>query len=284
MSICMVTGNEGYIGSHLEARLKTLGHKVIPWDIKSGSDIRRLAAEFQTWGKHIKIEYLFHLAAKPRVEYSILKPSDALSHNVHGTSSVLEFAHKTGVKRVIFSSSSAVYGDGRGPLNPYGLHKLMSEMECKHYSQQFNLPTVCLRYFNVYSEDQRVDGPYSTVIANWMERIRNGKDLIINGDGTIGRDYVHVNDVVEANIVAMECDLPENHHLTTDVGTAKVYTLNDIKEIILEVIPDSRFRNDPPRMGDPKMTKATLSPLVSFPWSAKIPFDKGCRECFSRLK
>ena len=103
-----------------------------------------------------------------------------------------------------FSSSSSVVGNGDGPTSPYGLQKLISEMECKLYAELYGVDTVSLRYFNVYSEDQKADGPYATAIANWMQFIRDGKTPFITGTGEQRRDMLHVSDAVRANIFAME--------------------------------------------------------------------------------
>jgi len=274
MANCLVTGDCGYIGSHLVKRLKEEGHNVYGWDIKNGKDIRRLV-DYSFWDQ--PFDFIFHLAAKPRVQESVLNPSSTLSNNVQGTSAVLEFAHKTGVKKVIFSSSSAIYGNGEGPINPYGLHKLMSEMECKFYSEHFNLSTVCLRYFNVYSEDQAVDGPYCTVIANWMDKIRKGEDPIIYGDGSIKRDFIYIDDIVEANLIAMNYD--QTKSLTTDIGTGQSHSLNEIKEYILSV-GNVQFKHEPKKECDPLETRATLAPYSIFPWKPKVSFSKGLKKCF----
>ena len=125
------------------------------------------------------IEYVFHLAALPRVEFSVLRPSWSLRQNVLATSVLLEWASNNNVKRFIFSSSSACVGSGNGPTSPYGLQKLMSEMECKLYSELYGLDTVCLRYFNAYSEDQPYGGAYTTAIASWKEKIRQSKPCLL---------------------------------------------------------------------------------------------------------
>ena len=194
----LVTGYKGYIGSHIYKTLQNKGHEVHGIDIKDGDDILHCLP-------NEAFDYVFHLAALPRVEYSVYHPSYTLKQNVLVTSTLLEWAKDHGVKRVMFSSSSAVMGDGNGvPKSPYGLHKLMSEMECRLFSELYDIDTVCLRYFNAYSEDQPFGGAYATAICAWMEMIREGKPLRIDGDGEQTRDLVHVDDIVSANIFCME--------------------------------------------------------------------------------
>ena len=164
----LVTGHRGYIGSHLYDDLVDLGHEVRGIDLKEGEDILHCLPEGQ-------FDYVFHLAALPQVELSINHPSYTLKQNVLATSVLLEWSKNHGVKRFIFSSSAAAKGDGNGPKSPYALHKLMSEMECKLYSELYGLDTVCLRYFNVYSEDQPFGGSYSTAISAPRKAFKNGR-------------------------------------------------------------------------------------------------------------
>ena len=143
-----------------------------------------------------KPEYIFHLACIPRVAYSVENPVETMQNNVLATTNVLNFARKVGAKRVIYSSSSSVIGDGTGPNSPYGLQKLISEMECRLYSKLYGLDTVSLRYFNVYSPDQEAAGPYATAISNWMRHIREDKKPFITGDGEQRRDMLNVHDAL----------------------------------------------------------------------------------------
>ena len=204
MARCLVTGYKGYIGSHLCKKLEELGHEVMGIDLVDGHDILSdFKEKFHPSYINFKPEYIFHMACFPRVPYSVKNPTSTMKNNVLSTSYVLDFARKVGAKRVIYSSSSSVVGNGDGPTSPYALQKLVSEMECKLYSDLYGLDTVSLRYFNVYSEDQTVDGPYCTAIANWMHSIRQNIVPFITGDGTQSRDMLHVSDAVEANIFAM---------------------------------------------------------------------------------
>ena len=158
MAKCLVTGHKGYIGSRLFKKLKALGHEVEGIDLVDGKDINSLQGlleadhgKFHPHWTNFGAEYIFHLACIPRVAYSIDEPVKTMKNNVLAGSNVLNFARKTGVKRVIYSSSSSIVGNGNGPASPYALQKMTTEIECKLYSELYGLDTVSLRYFNVYS-------------------------------------------------------------------------------------------------------------------------------------
>ena len=288
---CLVTGHQGYIGSHLHAKLKDLGHEVLGIDLKDGKDINSNSYGLEEGGKfhpfwfNFKPEYIFHLACWPRVAYSVENPVETMKNNVLSTSNVLNFARKVGCKRVIYSSSSSVAGnnDGLGPTSPYGLQKLISELECRLYSQLYGLDTVSLRYFNVYSEDQPADGPYTTAIANFMEFIRQGKQPFITGNGSQRRDMIHVDDVVSANIFVMEH--PNDFTgASYDVGTGENISLNEITEIVNYILPNVEFQYVKGRAGDVLETKANVSALKQIGWESKTKISKGIADCFKQLR
>lgn len=271
----LVTGHKGFIGSKLYERLINEGKEVVGIDLKDGQDIVDYLPELEN------VEYVFHMAALPRVEFSVLNPSYTMRHNVLATSKLLEWSAKKGVKRFIFSSSSAIYGNGDlKPQSPYGLHKKMCEEECELYSSLYGLDTVSLRYFNVYSEDQPYGGSYSTIVSAWMHKIKNNQPLIINGDGNNKRDYIHVNDIIDANIFIMNYDKKLNG-TRFDVGTGKNYSVNYIKEYINCVFQNKiKFLNKEPRKGDPSSTLANTLKLSNIGWNYKINFDDGLNKCF----
>jgi UDP-glucose 4-epimerase len=272
MAKCLVTGHEGYIGSRLYRKLKNLGHEVEGIDLNSSypenvcfSLSEDAFSGFLPFWEDFSPDYIFHMACWPRVGYSIENPVKTMKNNVLATSIMLNYAKKNNVKRVIYSSSSSVVGNGEGPMSPYALQKLTSETECRLYSELYNLDTVSLRYFNVYSEDQTADGPYATAISNWMEYIRNRQNPFITGDGEQRRDMIHVDDAIAANIFAMEYDDNFNGK-NYDVGTGKNISLNEIKEIVENYFPDIKFEYISPRKGDARITIANIHPLKALGW------------------
>ena len=218
----LVTGHCGFIGKKIFDLLESQGHHVLGIDLKQGKDM------FYSLPNE-NFDFVFHLAAFPSVEFCNNNPFYSMNNNVLGTSKILEWSRSHGVKRVVFSSSAAV-NDGN-PQSPYGLQKYISELECKMYSKMYRLDTVCLRYFNVYSEDQKYGGAYSSVISAWMEMIRQGKPLRIDGDGSQTRDLIHVDDIVSANIFCMN-HLENFNGESVNIATGRSVSLAHIKNFI----------------------------------------------------
>lgn len=268
---CLVTGHKGYIGNKMYKRLLELGHNIRGIDLKEGENIISCLPD-----EHF--DYVFHFAALPRVEYSVENPSYTMKQNVLSTSILLEWAKKHNVKRVIFSSSSATIGDGFGPKSPYGLQKLISEMECKLYSQLYKLDTVSLRYFNVFSEDQEYGGAYSTVICAWIEMLKKDQRITIEGDGTQTRDFVHVNDIIDVNLFCMDYEESFNG-INYEVGTGVSISINVIKDIVNKYHTVD-WAVKPARKGDVKRTLADTSKLKNIGWCAKIDPITEIINCF----
>ena len=287
---CLVTGHKGYIGSKIYQTLKSLGHDVMGIDLKEEipKDILFYLKEdnegkFHPYFSSFKPEYIFHLACVPRVAYSVENPVETMHNNVLTTSYVLNFARKNNVKRVIYSGSSSVVGNGDGPNSPYGLQKLISEKECKLYSDLYGLDTIALRYFNVYSKCQTVDGPYATAVANWMHSIKTGKNPFITGTGSQRRDMAYLDDVVSANLFAMDHTqkFNGNHY---DVGTGTNISLNEIKKIVLSHNPEVKFDYVDERIGDVGRTIANIKPLSELGWTPEVSILAGLELCFRSLK
>lgn len=249
---CLVTGGAGFIGSNLVDALVSRGNEVVVIDnlaIGKRENINSEAAFFEldiTDFEAIKdlfagMDYVFHLAAMPRVQYSIENPIHSHRVNVMGTLNVLAAAKKAGVRRVIFSASSSAYGPQdvlpwvetmrANPISPYGLQKYVSEIYCRLFSQIYGLPTVCLRYFNVYGPRQSAEGAYAPVMATFFKQKINGQDLTIIGDGEQTRDYTHVADVVRANILAANSQKIGRGEVI-NIGRGRNVSVNEIAELI----------------------------------------------------
>ena len=155
-------------------------------------------------------------------------------------------------------------------------------MEAKIYSDLYGIDTVCLRYFNVYSADQKADGPYATAIANWMEFIRKGKQPFITGTGEQRRDMLHVDDAVSANIFAMNYNNNFNGSVY-DVGTGTNISLNEVKDIVKKHFTQVKFSYVDERPNDVMLTKADVTAMKNLGWQAKKDVAVGIEECFERL-
>ena len=223
----VVTGGAGFIGSNLAEELShryevtvlddlatgresNLSNLNVDWVRGSILDTGLLAETFAGAG------FVFHEAALPSVQRSVEDPVQSNLVNVNGTLNVLMAAKEAGVKKLVFASSSSVYGDTPtlpkvetmtpDPMSPYAVTKLTAEHYCRVFSSLYQLPTVALRYFNVFGPRQDPSSQYAAVIPNFITRILAGEPPLINGDGLQTRDFTFVRDVVQANIRAAESD------------------------------------------------------------------------------
>ena len=247
----LVTGGCGFIGSHLVEKLVSLGAKVtIIDDLSTGSEhniasvadqvtlIQDTITNFEacvaaTRNKKI----IFHLAAFVSVPGSIEDPHVCHNINVVGTENILEAARINNVKRVVFSSTCAIYGESpyscnenmkATPISPYGFSKLIGEIYCKEHAQLFDMETVAMRYFNVYGPRQNPQGHYAGVIAKFMHNMERNLPITIYGDGTQTRDYVPVHTVVEANIVLGACGKQHIQGEIFNIATGRSITLLEL--------------------------------------------------------
>jgi UDP-glucose 4-epimerase len=269
--------------------LNKQGHEVLGIDLTdpdTGDIITELIefgdGTFKEKYQNFQPEYIFHLACKPRVAYSVIDPVGTMQNNVMATSVLLNYARKIGTKRLIYSDSSSVVGDGNGPNSPYGLQKYISELECQLYSKLYGLDTVCLRYFNVYSPCQTADDVYATAICNWMKFIREGNNPYITGTGDQRRDMIHVEDVISVNIFCMERAVNLNGSVH-DIGTGGNISLNEVRDIVLKYFPNVTFDYIKERVGDVMHTQANTTSLQKLGWEAKHSIESGMHECYSRL-
>lgn len=221
--IAVVTGGAGFIGSHLTRALLEDGYEVRIVDNLSGGRREHIPEGVRFFEQDVNdtvalasimagATFVFHLAALPRVQYSIERPIETNRANVDGTVSMLKAAQEADVKRVIYSASSSAYGDQTvmplvedmpaNPKSPYGLQKYIGELYCRLFSDVYDLQTVSLRYFNVYGSGASAEGAYALVIAKFLQQRALGLPMTITGDGTQTRDFTHVHDVVRANMLA----------------------------------------------------------------------------------
>ncbi len=248
----IVTGGAGFIGSHLSERLLAEGFEVHIIDnlvagkqenIPAGATLHivDIRDEEKLNPIFIDAKYVFHLAALPSVPYSVEHPIETHEVNALGTLKVIMAASNAGVKRVIYSSSSAVYGNQEAlpvyedakcePNTPYGLQKLESEHYLRLASELYGVETISLRYFNLYGPRQNHTGPYASVVAKFLRQSSKGDTLTIVGDGLQTRDFVHVEDVVEANICAMRSDKVGKGEVF-NIGGGEQYTILRVAEIM----------------------------------------------------
>ena len=231
MKTSLVTGGAGFIGSHIVDKLLCLGHNVIVVDNESsdGHDTYYWNNQCQNYKVDIRdferlaplfngVDYVYHLAAKASVQASVDNPLPTISTQVMGTANVLEASRLSGVEKLVYSSTSACYGNNNpipnnetmreDPLNAYAIGKLSGEQLVRAYHHLYGLKTVAFRYTNVYGERARHVGTYAPVVSKFLKARSAGESLTIFGDGLQRRDFVHVSDVVNANasITFMELD------------------------------------------------------------------------------
>jgi len=254
MAKYFITGGAGFIGTNLTKQLLADGHGVTIFDNYAGGkkeermqegaayiegDIRDKGALGNAMKGH---DGVFHMAALPRVSFSVEHPEETHDVNVNGTLNVLLAARDNGVKRVVFSSSSSSYGDQevyplvedsviKKPIAPYALHKYIGEHYCRLFAELYNLETVSLVYFNVYGPYADPDGAYALVIGKFLKQKSLGEPMTVCGDGEYFRDYTHVHDVVAANILAMTKDTVGKGE-TLNVGNQSPHSVNEIVKLI----------------------------------------------------
>ena len=237
-----------------------------------------------------KYDYIFHMAAMPRVEYSVQNPVQTYDVNVVKTLKLMTHAIDN-IKRFVFSSSSSVYGEpwqlpttencGKNPVSPYALQKMQVEELGKLYSRIYNMDFVSLRYFNVYGPGQYGDSPYSTAIAAWCDKVHNKLPLRSDGDGTQSRDLVYVEDVVSANLAAAAREEKFTGQ-AYNVGSSTTITNNEILEKFKNKFEGIQVRHADWRSGDVKNTLADIKLAeTDFGWCPVVKLEEGLAKTFS---
>ncbi len=247
MPKCLVTGGAGFVGSNLVDALIERGDEVIVIDNLATGKREHINPKAKFYELDLRnledirpcfvgVDYVFHEAALARVEPSIKDPITYHDNNVNATLNVLVAARDAKVKKIVYASSSSIYGDQKKmpltedmpatPISPYGLQKYIGEEYCRVFSYVYKLSTVCLRYFNVYGPRMATEGAYASVISIFGHQLQRGEPMTIAGDGTHLRTYTYVKDIVQANILAAESNIVDGRAINT--GQSTEYSVNQI--------------------------------------------------------
>lgn len=295
----LITGGSGFIGSNIVEELVKQGYFVRVIDnFSTGKrenlrefekDIELIEGDIRSYQivqKAVKgIDVIFHQAALPSVPRSIQDPITTNEVNVGGTLNILYAAKNSDVKRIVFASSSSVYGDNAElpkhefmipmPLSPYAVSKLAGEHYLKVFNKLYGLETIALRYFNVFGPKQDPNSQYSAVIPKFIKAIKENRQPVIYGDGEQSRDFTYVANVVEANILAAtkDCDTP----IVMNCATNGQVSLNELVSRINEMMNKNiEPIYDEPRPGDIKHSYAKIDLIKNhLNWQPKFDFLKG---------
>ncbi len=296
----LVTGGAGFIGSHLAEELAKDNEVIILDNLSTGrmENIKDLVkkgnvtfvkgsmTDFPLLQDIIgDVDYVFHQGAIPSVPRSIKDPSASNDTNINGTLNVLTASKEAGVKKVVYASSSSVYGDTPempkreemkpNPLSPYAVTKIAGEYYCKVFQEVYGLKTVSLRYFNVFGQRQDPTSEYAAVIPKFITSILDNKPPTIYGDGEQSRDFTFVKYVVEANILAAGSDATG----VFNIACGRRITINKLVDMINEILgKDVKPVYAASRAGDVKHSLADISRAKSFGYEPKSNFKDGLKE------
>ena len=292
MTISIVTGGAGFIGSHIVEKLKRLDHMVVVID-NEYSDNDNFHWRKDTLNVNIDItdykalkkactgaDYIFHLAAEARIGPAIENPVNAVNINTIGTCNVLQCAREVKAKKVLYSSTSSGYGLNEAPnietqpddcLNPYSVSKVAGEKLCKMYTDLYGLNTIIFRYFNVFGERAPRKGQYAPVTGIFLRQKAAGEPLTIVGDGEQRRDYIYVKDVANANVMAAISNPDDDAYgQVYNVGSGKNYSVNEIASFI----SDDTI-NIPPRIGEARNSLANIDKIKkTFAWKPEMDIEE----------
>ena len=296
----LVTGGCGFVGSNLVETLLSQGHSVSVIDNLSSDAHDKFhyheAAKYYDWSvtdyvmcsevfNRNRPEVVFHLAAEARIQNCIEDPSLCMETNVMGTQTMLQLCKRYGVRRMVFMSTSAIYGltsrpsqaenDSPNCLNAYSLSKLFGEELCRLYAYMYGLDTVSFRGFNIYGKNQPKKGPYAPVIGVFTRQIEEGKSLTIVGDGEQRRDFIHVSDVCSGLIAGAMAERPQNGTVY-NLGTGVNYSINEIADMVARARAHTRAHTHTlPREGEARITKADISKIKSYlGWNPEIDLER----------
>jgi len=294
-----VTGGAGFVGNNIVRLLVLKGHDVIIIDnLHTGSkkNLRGILdkiefhnvdiLEFDKLENILKnVDGIFHEAALTIVQESFVKQKEYFDVNVKGTENIMKIARKYKIK-LVYASSSSIYGNSqkipikeeypRNPINPYGETKLQDELLAEKYTKE-GTKIIGLRYFNIYGKGQT--GSYAGVITQFMNKISGKKELEINGDGEQVRDFIHVSDIAQANLSAMESKTEFGFF---NIGTAKMTSIKDLAKIMIKVSGETlNLKTNPPLEGDVKLSLAdTQKTEKVLDWKYRIRLKEGLEQLF----
>lgn len=289
----IVTGGAGFVGSHVVDALIREGFAVSVIDDLSGGKRENVHQDATLHVVDVRnskaiapiiagSEFVFHLAALPRVQYSIEYPEETNSVNVGGTLAVLKVAKDAGVKRVVYAASSSAYGNQEilplsedappQPLSPYALQKYVGELYCRVFSDVYGLPTVSTRFFNVYGSRLDPEGAYALVIGKFLKQKKEGVPLTITGDGEQTRDFTHVRDIVRGMILAAKSEKVGKGEII-NLGRGQETSVNAIAELI-----GGAVTHIDPRL-EPRHTRADIRRAKELlNWEPEVSLDEGVAE------
>ncbi len=310
MARALVTGGAGFIGSNLTEALLKAGHQVRVIDNLSTGKRENLVfdeaypllemiegdiCDLATCEKAVKgIEYVFHQAALPSVQRSVEDPIGSNQANVGGTLNILTAARDAGVRRVIYAASSSAYGDTPtlpkheemvpGPLSPYALQKFIGEQYCRLFFQLYGLETISLRYFNIFGPKQDPNSIYSAVIPRFINALILGRAPVIFGDGEQSRDFTYIDNVVHANLLAMNAE--RTHGEVVNVACGRRVSLNQLLKILQDIIGSyiSPIYEEP-RKGDVRHSLADIRRAKEIlDYTPRIGSEEGLRRTVEYFK
>ncbi|MBI1735038.1 MAG: NAD-dependent epimerase/dehydratase family protein [Candidatus Rokubacteria bacterium] len=300
----LVTGGAGFIGSHLVDELVRRGRRVRVLDNFSSGRLENLGACGEgvevvegdildlaaVRGAMRDVERVFHQAALGSVPRSIDDPAGTNRANVEGTLNVLRAARDAGVQRLVYASSSSVYGDGgapvqredlpTSPISPYAVSKLAAEQYCRVFTKVYGLPAVALRYFNVFGPRQDPSSQYAAVVAKFVQSAVDGESLEVHGDGLQSRDFTYVKNVVLANCLAAESDAAVGEAFNIACGAR--HSVLDIAQTLADFLEPRgipvRWHHATARAGDVRDSLASIDKARSrLGYTATVPFAEGLR-------
>ncbi|MFA5776887.1 MAG: NAD-dependent epimerase/dehydratase family protein [Parcubacteria group bacterium] len=302
----LITGCAGFIGSNFSQQFRKKFPKAEIVGIDNFATGRRDAVSKsivfyegsmcdgkfldKIFKKH-KFEYVFHFAYIPRVSFSVENPAKTVQNNIGGTAMILEKCRDYKIKRVIYSSSSSIYGGAKilptkekenpaNPKSPYALEKYADELMCEMFGELYGLDTVCLRYFNVFGPGQYGDSPYSTVVSAWLTGLYRPakKKLFLEGDGKQSRDFCYIDNVVNANILAMQAKKRFMGEIF-NIAHGERTNLLEVKKLIEKYSGKKiELEKRKPRLGDVRHTHAdVLKAKKGFGYEPKINFEEGLK-------